>query len=357
MRKFIIAILISAICCVSCASRRQSSMERTAEHSPLGKAFLIQTASGLLRNGNWYLVFANDSLLNIVYYNYDGLITGCNTLKYRQINCNTYVFKCPGFWGRTIDTDTLYYYANLGMIASKDITFIDRDVYKKYVATDTVRNKRPILFPDQLDTCDISKNTHSIQTFKKNWLLNNIIFGSISDIPLEYYFSDSSHRNIKLTIGNHLLKVVCTSDLFDPVIEEYKCVNIGNSIHILEIVRTNRDTCSIQDVVPPFANTDKLTPTTAFPRFEEIGMYLETSRTLHDVLNYKEFLFTRKKEDKFEKAKLEMRPINIGYEFYVNGKLHDTIPNTAELKRLYPDYEGSGEFFKMARWRIFPRLP
>lgn len=336
MRSLIIAILTTVVSCVSCASRNPDVRVLTKEYSPVGKSFYIDCSTGYLWRFNWYLTFPNDSILEIVCFKPGGARYDSIPRHYRQLHKNTFVYNKPEFGKIFRDADTLYYYGNIGMIASRYTSFIDREVEIKYY-NDTVWILDTVSSMEQLEYERFNDKRKRTE-FMKELLVDDIIHGKVSDIQLEYHFSDSPHRNITVSFNRHKLKIVCTSDLFEPVIEEYECSLLSNSVHVNGLISSNRDSVSEHDVVQPFANTDNLTPSTAFPRFDKIGMRLLSCRVPYDVLNYHNFIFTRKDSDKVNKAKLKVRPIDIGYEFYVNGILRDTIFNRAELIRRYPNF-------------------
>lgn len=344
MRLFIIIILTV---CVSC-SRNYCSIPRGKALT--GRTFYTDLSYGNERY-NRYISFTGDSTFNLVFFYPDGK-ERCTPRRFETVNPRVMVYRNPEFTRIFRDADTLYYYSDLGLISSRYMTYIDSVVdneingvvdYEKYV---------PILYPDQLDSIDVTKNTPELDIFKNNWLLESIIQGKAPEIDLKYRFRDSPHRDITLSIYGDTLRAECVSDLFEPITEVYKIVKIWSAIKIIRLIQSDRDTSHTCEAVKPFLSNRRLTRCNALPMLDGQMLHIGTVNELYDVLLLNEFVFNRAKGDDFETAVKTMRPIATGYEYYINSRLMDTIPNTQELKRLYPDYNGSSEILQFVRRQL-----
>lgn len=171
-----------------------------------------------------------------------------------------------------------------------------------YLDSVMLRNNRTIAEGKKPNTFDkrliIWQSYADNEMLDKNKLLHYMFSHPSLPNTLKFDFQDSRHRKITLLIGEDRMTVICLSDMFDPIIEEYEVsyysyyaigVNIGKCIS------SNRPgSVSTSNTLRPFRDTANLSRENALPVFEGKSFTANwMNRKILSDISLDDFLFTR----------------------------------------------------------------
>lgn len=143
---------------------------------------------------------------------------------------------------------------------------------------------------------------HDLNRYEMKKQINNLSFmlrhPALSN-TLKFVFQDSQHRKIILLLGEKQMTVMCLSDLFAPIIEEYEIALVTEryavGVDIGKCISTNRPgSASARPTLRPFRDPSNLSAENALPSFEgkSFTAYWRNGLVLSDI-SLEDFLFTR----------------------------------------------------------------